>query len=203
MKILKIIIQTIVILTLLIAIVGWFLPREVEVYRETTIHAPMEQVYAVVNDMTQMNSWSPWHKIDPDGTTYTFEGPAAGIGSKMNWASEHKEVGTGSQEIIETRFPSYVKTKMMFGGFDAPSYATFILNEFEGNTEVKWVFETDYGSNPFFHYFSLFMDSMLGSTFEEGLANLKQTVESMPIEAEELDMSIDKDSIAVDSTQTM
>lgn len=196
MKVLKTIIQVIVIVMLVLALIGWLLPREVEVYREITINAPADKVYGVVNDLKQMDNWSPWHKIDPEGTTYSFEGPNSGVGMKMSWESDHDQVGTGSQEIVESTEASLVKTEMYFGGFDTPNYATFYMEQIGSGTKVKWDFQGDMGPNPYMHYMSLFMDGMLGESYEQGLSDLKAYVEGLPEEEKmiEDDMEMESDS---------
>ncbi|MBU2913201.1 hypothetical protein [Reichenbachiella agariperforans] len=117
MKIVKILIQTVVILLLLVALVGWLLPSEMAISRKTNIDAPASQIYEVVNNLKVSQEWSPWYKIDPDSTVYTFEGPESGIGAKMSWTSNNPEIGNGSQKIIESNKPTLVKYEMTFEGF--------------------------------------------------------------------------------------
>ncbi|PIB34769.1 hypothetical protein BFP72_04800 [Reichenbachiella sp. 5M10] len=198
MKILKIIIRVIVLVLIVVAVVGWILPREVEVYRETTIDAPANQVFDYLNDLSKLDQWSPWYQIDPEGTTYTAEGPTTGIGSKVSWESEHPDVGSGSQEIIEAVRPEFIKIQMYFAGFDEPNYATYLITESSGVSSVKWGFQGDFGINPFYRCMGLFMDSMLGPTYEEGLARLKNVLESQPSPP----IKSDLESMENDSTQT-
>ncbi|MCV9385712.1 SRPBCC family protein [Reichenbachiella ulvae] len=194
MKALKIIIQVIVISMGVLALIGWFLPREVSLERSISIDASPQKIYDVTKDFRQMYNWSPWHKIDPDGTQYEFEGPDGEVGMKMSWESEHEKVGKGSQEIIELEESELVKTEMYFEGFDAPSYASFIIKEENGSSNVTWTYEGDLGPNPYMHYFGLMMESMLGPSYEEGLADLKTYVEGLPEEIEHAEMTIESDS---------
>ena len=62
-----------------------------------------------------------------------------------------------------------------FEGFDDLSYASLDLEETSDGTKVTWGFDSQFGG--FFKYFGLFMDGMLGPTYEEGLTNLKQVAE--------------------------
>jgi hypothetical protein len=43
---------------------------------------------------------------------------------------------------------------------------------------VTWSNEGDLGANPINRYFGLMMDRMMGPDFEEGLNNLKRTIEA-------------------------
>lgn len=200
MKIVKIIIQVVVGLMVVLAVIGWFLPSESFLYRETTINAPAERIHEVLNDMTKMSQWSPWHEIDPEGTKYVFEGPQSGVGSTMKWESDHKDVGTGSQKIIESSVPNKVKTEMYFGGSKDPAYATYTITSNGNSCLVKWDFEADFGSNPFMHYIPLMMESQLGPSYEKGLSNLKALIESMPEPVEEIPVLNDSTVVEKDST---
>ncbi|MEQ6120601.1 SRPBCC family protein [Reichenbachiella sp. MALMAid0571] len=178
MKIIKIIGIAIVAIIGVVLIVGMLSPREVELERSITIDANAESVFEEIKGIKALNSWSPWQKIDPQGTKYTFEGPETGVGSKMSWESEHPDVGTGSQEIIESVENKKVRTELYFGGFDTPNYADITIEPDGYKSKVTWTFEGDMGSNPVWKLMGLMMDSMLGPSYEEGLQNLKAQVES-------------------------
>ncbi|MDW3209461.1 MAG: SRPBCC family protein [Reichenbachiella sp.] len=181
MKILKTALLVVVVLLALLAIIGLLIPSEVTLERQTTVNASPQSVYEEISSMKRFNKWSPWFRIDPEGTTYNFSGPDSGVGNKMEWASDHEEVGTGSQEIVEAVEGQKIRSEMYFGGFDDPAYANLTLEETDGGTKVTWTFEGNMGSNPMFKLMGLMMESMLGPTYEEGLANLKERVESKPL----------------------
>ncbi|MEP2025223.1 MAG: SRPBCC family protein [Reichenbachiella sp.] len=181
MNILKKVLLVLAILVGLILVIGLVIPSNVTLERSTVINAEPSSIYEEVANLKKTNKWSPWDQIDPDGTTYTFSGPDSGVGSKKEWESTHDEVGTGSQEVVEAIPNQKVRTELYFGGFDEPSYADFTLEESDGGTQVTWTFEGDMGSNPLYKLMGLMMESMLGPTYEEGLANLKSRVESKPV----------------------
>lgn len=192
MKILKKVLLVLVVLIALIAVVGLLLPSEVTVERSTVINASPASVYEEIISLKRANKWSPWFQIDPEGTQYNFSGPDSGVGNKMEWESDHPEVKTGSQEIIEAEENKRIRTEMYFSdGGDTPSYANYFLEDQDGNTSVTWNFEGDMGSNPIGRIFGLFMDGILGPMYEKGLASLKRRVESKPaftIEISEMEM---------------
>ncbi|NVK21174.1 MAG: SRPBCC family protein [Kangiellaceae bacterium] len=164
-------------LVAILVIAGFFLPKESHVERSTTINASMDTVFQQVNSFQNFNQWSPWVEKDPNAT-YTYSGPDAGVGNKMAWASELREVGSGSQEIVESDYPRHVKTKLYFGDDPNPGYATFTLEELgPKQTKLTWSFDADFGSNIVGRYFGLMMDGMLGPEYEKGLAKLKSTLE--------------------------
>ena len=164
-------------LAVLVALVvggAYLLPGVAHVERSTVMAASPEEVFSVVNDMSRFNEWSPWAKLDPN-TKYTMEGSPTGVGAKMSWSSANENVGTGTQEIIESTPFSHVKTKLDFGGQVAT--ATFTFAPGEGGTKVTWAFDSELGMNPVARYFGLMFDGMIGKDYEAGLANLKALVE--------------------------
>ena len=158
---------------------GFFLPSRVRVERQTLIEAPPEAVFAQVSDFHAWNAWSPWANIDPDATV-TIEG--TGVGQTMTWASDNPKVGNGRQEIVTLDSPRQLVTHLDFGDMGT-SDASFILEPADGKTSVTWRFDSDMREGvpllkqPMQTFFGFFIDSMLGETYEEGLANLKAVVE--------------------------
>ena len=167
--------------------------------RSIIVNAEPSVIYNLANNYRNFNKWSPWAAIDPN-TNYTYEGPEAGPGCKMSWESEHDNVGSGSQWIIETKEDQYVKNGMKFGGFEGEYTSEFILEPVSEGTKLTWTYNGDVSdtgmmNTAFGKIFGMFMDSMLGPFYENGLASLKDMAEAMPPQT--LDMPIetmDKDS---------
>lgn len=175
MKVLGKILVGLVIVVVLVALVGFLLPREVQLERSISVDAQPAEVYQAINDFQNFNKWSPWAQIDPN-TTYDYSGPSSGVGAKMSWTSDHPDVGSGSQEIVESVPDKMVKNVLLFEGFE-PSYASLIIEPSGSGSNITWTFEGDMGNNPIGRYFGLFMDGMLGPQYEEGLSNLKEMLE--------------------------
>ena len=162
-------------LMMLFGVIGLFLPSSQHVERQVTIDAPASQVFPYLNDFRKFNEWNPWAKLDPN-TQYTFSGTDSGTGAIMQWSSEHEHVGKGSQQIVDSRLNEFVETELDFG-FGAPAKAAFTLSEVAGQTTVVWAFDA-YLGNTISRYFGLMMDSWVGASYEQGLADLKALVES-------------------------
>lgn len=165
-------------LVVLVALVvggAYLTPQNAHVERSAVMSATPEEVFSVVNDLSRFNEWSPWAKLDPKAK-YTMDGPPSGVGAKMSWVSADANVGSGSQEIIESTPYSVVKTKLDFGP-QGTAIATFTFAPAEGGTKVTWGFDSDLGMNPVARYFGLMMDGMVGKDYESGLASLKAIVE--------------------------
>ncbi len=150
-------------------------PDSFRVSRSATIPAPVDLVFAQVNDLHKFQDWSPWAKIDPN-CKLTFDGPPAGLGASFAWAG-NKKVGEGRMTCIESQPGELVKFRLEFlKPFRATNTTEFNFKRAGNQTEVIW---SMYGKNNFMaKAFGLFAncDKMIGPDFEKGLASLKAIV---------------------------
>jgi effector-binding domain-containing protein len=178
MRILKRIVLFVVVLVVLLAGIGMLLPRNVHVERSASIGAPPATVFALVNGYRLFNKWSPWFALDPEAQ-YSYEGPDFGAGAKMAWASARKDVGSGSQKIVESRPNEMVRVELDFGD-QGLATSTWILAPEGDGTKVTWGCDADMGVGPIGRWFGLMMDRMIGNDYAKGLAGLKSLAESLP-----------------------
>ena len=188
-----------------VAIVAALLqPTQGSTERSIIVDKSPEVVYVELMSFENFNKWSPWFTIDPN-TEYEYTGPETGVGAKMAWTSDHPDVGTGSQEIIEVEKNRKIVTKMDFG-FDGDYYADFILEPQGNGTKITWVYRYE-NLNPFSALMSSIFDAetMVGEDYEIGLKNFKNYIETktvldpIQIEAEEIEGdSLARDSVVVD-----
>ncbi|WP_171179033.1 SRPBCC family protein [Ruegeria sp. HKCCD8929] len=176
MRLIKRILTVLVVIIVALVVIAYLLPGKAVVARSITIDAAPEAVFPHVNSMQKTEGWSPWLSRDPQ-TQLTYTGAEAGVGNKLQWASEHPQVGSGTQEIIESVENQSVKTALDFGDMGTAT-AQFTLTPAGEGTEVTWGFETELGLNPAMRWMGLMMDSWVGADYEAGLANLKQLVEA-------------------------
>lgn len=174
---------------ILLAGIGLFLPAEVHLERSIVVDAPASTVFTILNGFTRMNEWSPWAQIDP-AAVYTITGPSHGVGAQQAWQSNHRDVGSGKQEITASIPFERIETHLDFGP-QGLAQATYQLTPRDEGTHVTWAFDTDFGINLMGRYFGLMFESMLGPAYEEGLSNLKQLAESLPqVDFADLDAEI-------------
>jgi hypothetical protein len=152
-------------------------PAEFAVVRRTTIAAPPAVVFAQLNDFRKWQAWSPWEKMDPN-LQRTYSGPAAGVGSTYAWQG-NGAVGAGRMIITASTPGEHVGLTLEFA---APMVATnaidFTLAETPGGVDVSWAMA---GRNGFLGKaitMVVGMDAMVGSQFEQGLADLKSVAEA-------------------------
>lgn len=178
MRVVKKAILALVVLVSLAAAAGFLLPRHVHVERAIAIDAPRTTVFTLVNGFKGFNRWSPWYVLDPSAS-YSYDGPAYGVGAKVAWKGNPDTLGSGSQEILESRPYELVKIRLDFGP-QGMATGQFRLATEGAGTRVTWAFDTDLGLNPVSRYMGLLFDRLVGADFEKGLANLKQLAESLP-----------------------
>ncbi len=170
-----------IILIVLVVLVGGYalwmatLPSNYKVERTAVIDAKPEAVYATVSDFTTWNEWSKWHKMDPE-MEIKYGDVKAGEGATYSWKGE--KAGAGTQTITKAVPNESIETHVTFEGMGEMDGQWIFEPVEENQTRVTW---TSTGEFPFFfRVMSLGMDEAIGKDFEEGLSNLKTTVESMP-----------------------
>lgn len=152
-------------------------PTEFRIERSADIAAPAPDVFEQVNDLHNWESWSPWAKLDPQASN-TFEGPSSGVGAIFRWAG-NDDVGEGSMTILESRPSEFIRIRLDFvKPFEDTSITEFTFHPADEGTRVVWTMTGEH--NFLSKAFCLFMDmdQMIGSDFEQGLANMKAVVES-------------------------
>jgi uncharacterized protein YndB with AHSA1/START domain len=159
-------------------------PDDFNVSRSTTMAATPDAVFSQVNDFHNWEAWSPWAKLDPNSKS-TFEGPTSGEGSKFSWDG-NSDVGAGSMTILESKPNERVRIKLDFvRPFEGTSDVVFTLKPEGDNTAVTWSMA---GKNNFVAKaigLVIDCDTMIGESYETGLANIKSIVEAKPAQPSE------------------
>jgi uncharacterized protein YndB with AHSA1/START domain len=152
-------------------------PSTFRVQRTTSIKAPPEKIFALIEDLHRWTTWSPYERKDP-AMRRAHSGAARGAGAVYEWEG-NKDVGQGRMEIVETSAPSRVSIRLDFvRPFEAHNVVEFTLEPRGDSTTVTWAL---HGPMPFVtKVMSVFfsMDRMVGTDFETGLASLKAVAEA-------------------------
>jgi uncharacterized protein YndB with AHSA1/START domain len=144
--------------------------------RSTTISAPAEKVFALIDDFRAWSRWSPYEKLDP-AMQKQYSGEARGVGAAYAWTG--KKAGTGSMVITEAAPASRVVIALTFTKpMKAQNVAEFVLEPTGGGTRVTWSMTGQITLMT--RLFGLFvnMDKMIGKDFEDGLAAMKAVAEA-------------------------
>jgi len=161
------IVYTIVAIIAAVALAALLLPRKVVVTRQANVALSPEAVIARVASTEGFQTFNPYCTSDPDLKITPF-GPAEGVGSGFRF--EGKE-GKGTQTVTDVT-ANRVTHLIDLGPMGKP--VQMIEAKADGNgARVTWTVTSDMGFNPVFRIFGLFMDRMLGQTYERGLKNIK------------------------------
>ena len=151
-------------------------PNTFSVQRATTVKAPPERIFPLINDFHQWGSWSPYENRDL-AMKRSYSGAADGRGAVYGWEG-NKNVGSGRMEILDTSEPSKIVIKLdFFTPFEGHNTAEFTMLPQGDATNLTWRM---HGPAPFMSkVMQVFinLDKMIGKDFEIGLANLKRLTE--------------------------
>jgi len=150
-----------------IALVALLLPRKVVVTRQADVELSPADVIARVASTDGFQTFNPYCTTDPELKITPF-GPASGVGSGFRF--EGKE-GKGTQTVTDVTETSV--THLIDLGAMGEPVQTIEAEATPAGTRVTWTVTSDMGFNPVFRIFGLFMDRMLGKTYELGLKNIK------------------------------
>lgn len=158
-----------------VAVIALQRPDTFRVSRSTSIAAPAEKIFPLVNDVRAFNTWNPYALKAPEMKD-SYSGPSIGPGAHYDF--ESKKAGSGSFEIVQATAPSQVQMRLdMTAPFKAQNVVTFTFVTGGAATRTTWAME---GPAPFLSKFMgviFSMDKMIGADFEAGLANLKAKAE--------------------------
>jgi uncharacterized protein YndB with AHSA1/START domain len=175
-EIIAIIVVVLAIAIAVVLILAATKPNRFSVRRETTVKAPAEKIFLLINDFHQWVTWSPWERRDP-ALKRSYSGAESGKGAVYGWEG-NKSVGSGRMEILESATPSKIVIKLdFFKPFEGHNTAEFTMLPQGDGTHVIWLM---HGPAPFINkLMQVFMnlDKMIGKDFEAGLASLKQLTE--------------------------
>ena len=152
-------------------------PSVLVVQRTTTIGAPPEKVFAIVDDFRNWPKWNPQDRDDPT-LSRTYRGTNSGAGAISDWSGKG-ESGKGTMTISK----SVASSKIAVDADWSRPFQTHNVNEFDfvpagEGTKVTWTLRA---TNLFImKVMSVFtnMDKNIGGHLESGLANLKNAAES-------------------------
>ena len=160
------IVYTLIAIIAAIFMIALLLPRKVVVTRQADVAMRPEDVIARVSSTEGFQTFNPYRTTDPKLKITPF-GPTEGVGSGFRF--EGKE-GKGTQTV--TAVTAKTVTHLIDLGAMGQPVQTIHAEATETGARVTWTVTSDMGYNPIFRIFGLFMDRMLGKTYELGLKNI-------------------------------
>jgi len=157
---------------------GFFMPAVQTTERTIEIEAVAEDVFHYLTDLREYPRWSVIHANNPD-MQIAYGGSEYGVGQTAAWQIQTPRPSTGTQEIIESRPPEFVRTIVNIDGLEGA--ATFAISESENEDKVSVLMrqEINLGGFPFVQRLTHQLSkSSLNSDFDAALARLKTVVEA-------------------------
>lgn len=184
----------ILLLPFIVISLAYLLPNKTEVSRSIIIERNAQSVFDMVNNFKNSQRWSPWADKDPN-IEVSYQGPISSGGARMSWKSENSKVGSGSQEIIESKPLEFVHIRLEFDGQESAD--AFFKLEPQGleKTKLTWSFAAEHGDNPINRYMGLMIAYWVGSDYEKGLMNLKTLLEQPDDANENIVEPVEQDKI--------
>ena len=152
-------------------------PAAFHIERSTTIAAPPERVFPLVNDLHAWLRWSPYEKKDP-AMKRSYSGPQAGEGAVYGWDG-NDDIGAGRMTITGSAPNQRVAIRLEFTRpMTATNEVEFLFQGSGDGTRVVWAMDGRNGFLGKLISLLLDMDAMVGADFEAGLAALKAAAEA-------------------------
>jgi uncharacterized protein YndB with AHSA1/START domain len=176
---LRVLVPTILVVVIVVAAIlsgAAVQPDTFRVQRSTSIKAPPEKIFPLINDFRRWAEWSPYEKLDPT-MKRSLSSPASGKGAVYEWDSNGK-AGKGRMKIVDTAPLSRIRIELDFQQpFETRNTVDFTLESRGDSTVVTWVM---WGPNLFVgKVMSMFktVDDRIGQDLVTGLARLKSIAE--------------------------
>jgi hypothetical protein len=151
---------------------GWSYERSI------VIQSPPDKVWNNVNTLGAINRWNPWVARDPQ-ILLKYSGVDGTPGASFSWDSELKNVGAGSQTIINVVPQNLLASRItFFRPFKGTGDAYIKVKEEGGSTTATWgiVSSTPYPMN-IIKIFGV-IEKNMNKDFGEGLNKLKELCEN-------------------------
>jgi hypothetical protein len=148
-----------------------------KVERSALINAPAEVVFGYINDLHEWAKWSPWENVPGDDLAKTFSGAQSGLGAVYAWTG--KKTGQGRMEITESTPVSRIAIDLQFlKPFKQRNDTVFVLEPAGAGVNVTWTMSGKHNLMSKVMGLFMSMDKMVGGSFAQGLAKLKETSEA-------------------------
>jgi hypothetical protein len=148
----------------------FLLPRHVSVERSASVKGDPAAIIAMAASNEGYQRFNPYKDSDPNLKVSLF-GPKTGVGSGFQFESKD---GKGSQ-VVSAVDANSVTYAIDLGSMGKPTSRISVTPDGATN-KVTWRTDMDLGMNPIGRVFGLFMDGMLGGTYETGLKNIEKAV---------------------------
>ncbi len=159
------------VLLVVAAVVGFFLPHSFNVAQSVNINAKPSKIHEFVGDLRRWDDWMPWKEMDPT-VDVTFPAETKGVGASQAWTGKD---GTGVIKVTASDEDKGVEYDMKLD--EMPAKGAIRYERMGDATKVTWSMSGECDMPLLGGYIALLMPRMVGGKFEKGLGKLKSQVE--------------------------
>ena len=182
-RLIEILISFAIVIALML-IVGLVLPSSRHLSESVETNRKMTIVFDTINSLRRFKDWNPLVLRDP-AAKLELSGPNAGVGAKLAFSSDVKQVGDGSWEIVESVPGKSVKYAIDNERRGHDKFTEFKLTPtgrgaVKRNVEITQTYDVEYGWNLIGRYAGLYVSRHVGDDMKLGLARLSSMLATVP-----------------------
>ncbi|MCJ8166299.1 SRPBCC family protein [Pontibacter sp. E15-1] len=147
------------------------LPTQMDVEERLVLEASPEEVYALLENPTQWERWSPVNKQADPSMIRLYGGPMAGAGARMQWSGDR--VGNGELLITESLRPAQLAYLQHEHKNAGSIQGAITLAPVPGGTQVVWRQQAVVGQYPWGRVQGLLLQRRKQEEAQKGLQNLQ------------------------------
>lgn len=167
MKLIKKILIGLLILVVLLLILAFFLPREMNITATGKVDAPAKYAYNILNDFKHQSKWDPWLKLDTT-MIFAFSENSMGEGAYVDYKSN--SYGEGRTTRVKSTGNEQIKLEAKSDNGDATMQ--YDLKTDGDQTDVSWNFKTEM---PFpLNLMNFFFQRSMKNEMENGISNISK-----------------------------
>src|SRR5690606_23280593 len=175
---------SVAIVAALMLIVGRVLPSSRHLSESVETNRKMTIVFDTLNSLRRFTDWNAVALRDPQAD-FQLSGPESGVGAKLTWSSDVKQVGDGSWELIESVPRKSVKFAIEDQRRGHDKVTEFTLTPtgrgaVKRNVEITQTYDVEYGWNLIGRYAGLYVSRHVGDDMKLGLARLTSMLATVP-----------------------
>lgn len=170
------------IVAVLFVTVGFLLPSSRHIENSVETNRKLTIVYDTISSFRRFDDWNTLALRDP-GMDIQLSGPEQGVGAKLSYDSDVKEVGEGSWEIIEAVPNKSVTFRINNDKVGSNKVTKFILEPTgrnNRNVKITQTYDVDYGMNLIGRYAGMYVGSNFGGDMKVGLSRLSNMLAAVP-----------------------
>ena len=180
-RVLEWLISLVIVAALFVAI-GVFLPSKRTVSHEVETNRPMSTVNDLLGGFTRFRDWNALINHDPK-MQLSASGPMSGVGAKLSYQSNDRQVGSGTWEVVEVVPGERIVYALDTPGRGENKKMTFTFErtgQRNQNVKITQRYSVDYGWDLIGRYAGLYVTDNVGDDIKRGLTKFGNLLATIP-----------------------